>query len=194
MNGRGAQRRIVMPGRTRDALGTMLLGILLWLLPAVVMLAIPAFGGPITIPAQPTDAALIWLLLLTAVFFGEALPEELVFRGHVQTVLLEKLGQWPAIIIQALVFALFGMALGGWRGWLDLSLLLTMGLVFGYLRMRFKSIWFGIGFHTAFQFGAQAILTHGLLETAASPQLVQVAIGAVPFTVAVMAGVWRKSA
>jgi membrane protease YdiL (CAAX protease family) len=124
------------------------------------------------------------LLLLVAVLLAEALPEEAVFRGYATTVLSTVLRGWWIISVQALLFALFaGLLRGNWNP-VDLSLFVTMGIGFGYLRMVTGSVWMPIGFHTAFQTGAQLVLTHDVVHFAGGAGAAMLALGMVPFTVA----------
>src|SRR3546814_16984441 len=63
-----------------------------------------------------TDAALSTLLLhgaaaIALVFLAEAFPEELIFRGAIPSLLRGQMPVWPAIILQALLFPLFSLAI-----------------------------------------------------------------------------------
>src|SRR5690606_35896970 len=118
----------------------------------------------VTVPAL--DLARTVLLVLLAVLLTEAIPEEAVFRGYITTALGTVARGWWVITIQALLFTLFAGALR--QNWnpLDLSLFLAMGIGFGYLRMITGSVWMPIGIHTAFQTGAQLVLTHDAVDFA----------------------------
>lgn len=160
-------------------------GMLIWLTPAAGTFgALTFIGAPLTVTVPPTEFAQTILLLFLAVLLTEALPEEAVFRGYITTVLSSFLPGWWAIIIQALLFTLFAGLLRQNLNPLDVSLFLTMGIGFGYLRMISGSIWMPIGFHAAFQTGAQLILTHDVLHFAGDTAAAVLALGVVPFTVA----------
>jgi|SRR5699024_11471474 len=64
----------------------------------------------------------------------------------------------------------------------DISLFLTMGIGFGYLRMLTGSVWMSIGFHTAFQTGSQLVLSHDAVSFAGNTSTAMLALGVVPFT------------
>ena len=179
--------------RTRSGGGTgarparvsaFLTGFALWLVPALATFAVlTLLGVRWSLGAGVGRAALLVGLLLVAVLVSEAIPEELVFRGHVTDVLSERLGGWLIIIVQAALFTGFALALRGWTGVPDLSLFAGMGVAFGYLRMVTGTVWTSIGFHTAFQTGSQLILTHEVLGFEGSATAAMIALGPVPFTV-----------
>jgi uncharacterized protein len=103
-----------------------------------------------------------WLLVLGGVFLMEAFPEEVIFRGYIQEALRERLGRWPGVAVQALLFTAFGLSvgvlvgavdpLGDWSILLDRAVLfLTMGVTLGALKEWSGSLWVCIGWHLAFQ-------------------------------------------
>src|SRR3546814_12014064 len=101
-----------------------------------------------------TDAALSTILLhgaaaIALVFLAEAFPEELIFRGAIQSLLRGQMPGWPALILQALLFTLFAWAIGAAPTWLDASFLLFFGFVLGILRCA-NAVPEAIGFHPAF--------------------------------------------
>src|SRR3546814_17935249 len=101
-----------------------------------------------------TDAALSTILLhgaaaIALVFLAEAFPEELIFRGAIQTLLRGQMPGWPAIVLQALLFTLFAWAIGAAPTWLDASFIFFFGLVPGILR-RAKHVSAAIGLPLAF--------------------------------------------
>jgi hypothetical protein len=70
--------------------------------------------------------------------------EEMVFRGYGLDTLREALGLAGAFVVSIPLFALYhGM---GWRRLLGLS---AAGLLLALLRLRTGSLWFGAGFHFA---------------------------------------------
>lgn len=161
-----------------------LTGFTLWLLPAGAAWAVlTLLGFRWSLGVGLGRAALLVGLLLVAVVVSEAIPEELVFRGHVTDVLSERLGGWSIILVQATMFTGFGLVLRGWTGVLDLSLFAGMGVAFGYFRMVTGTVWTSIGFHAAFQTGSQLLLTHQVLGFEGSPTAALVALGPVPFAV-----------
>lgn len=178
----------VSPRRPRASFGVAFrrasLGFALWLVPAV--LATATLGGPLRIDGTGSEVIAVTLLVLAAVLLSEAVPEELVFRGHVLGVLRERLGPWPAIVTQAVMFAAFALLLRGWTGVLDLSLFLGMGIGLGYLRVTSGSVWTAVGFHAGFQTGSQLVLTHGLLGDVGS-DVAMLTLGTIPFAVGAVA-------
>ena len=91
---------------------------------------------------------------------------------------------WWVIVTEALLFTLFGAILRQSWNPVDLSLFLVMGIGFGWLRLLTGSVWMSIGFHAAFQTGAQLVLTHEGLAFDGGTGTAMLALGMVPFTVA----------
>lgn len=160
-------------------------GALAWLLPAAASFGVLALlGAPLSTTVSAGELARTTLLLAVAVLLSEALPEEVLFRGYIARALGAISSGWGTIIIQAVIFTLFAGALR--QNWdpTDLSLFLTMGIVFGYLRLITGSVWMSIGFHTAFQTGAQLVLSHDAVDFAGGIGAAMLALGIIPFTVA----------
>lgn len=160
-------------------------GAALWTVPAAATFALLALlGAPVSATVPATELLQIVLLLLLAVLLGEALPEEAVFRGYLTRALGMVASGWSVIIIQAVMFTVFaGIMRQNWTV-TDLSLFLTMGIGFGYLRMLTGSVWMSIGFHTAFQTGSQLVLSHDAVSFAGNTSTAMLALGVVPFTLA----------
>lgn len=160
-------------------------GAIVWTVPAALTFGVLALlGSPLTVTVSALDLGLTVLLLVLAVLLTEALPEEAIFRGYVTTALGAVARGWGVIVIQALLFTVFAGALR--QNWnpLDLSLFLAMGVGFGYLRMVTGSVWMPIGFHTAFQTGAQLVITHDAVDFAGDIGAAMLALGVIPFAAA----------
>ena len=127
-------------------------------------------------------------LLIVLVFLLEALPEELAFRGYLQTNLGKLLAPWLAVAVQAVLFGSWGVALwlitGGGIDVAHASMLYVMGAILGAVRIMSGSVWIGIGVHVAFQTTAQLLLNaergHFAIEGAMWLQFI--ALGALPFS------------
>lgn len=165
-----------------------LAGFALWAVPAVIMFGVlTLLGARWSVQSAVGEALPLIGLLFLAVLLSEAVPEELAFRGQVTDVLQERLGGWPVILVQAALFTAFALVLRGWTGVLDLSMFAGMGVAFGYLRMVTGSVWTSVGFHTAFQTGAQLLMAHEIVGLEASDTAILVALGPVPFAIAATA-------
>lgn len=172
-------------GSTRENWRLALWGALMWLVPSAATFAVLALVGAsisVTVPAPELVQTVV--LLLLAVLLAEAIPEEVVFRGYVTTVLGTVTRGWWVITIQAVLFTLFAGVLRQHWDPTDLSLFLAMGIGFGYLRMITGSVWMPVGFHTAFQTGSQLVFTHDAVEFSGGQIDSMLALGAVPFAVA----------
>lgn len=124
-------------------------------------------------------------MLVLLVFLYEALPEELVFRGYVQRNLLTALPAGQAVVIQAVLFTLFGFLVGVAQSPFRLSLFLTFGLLLGAFRVATGDIWAGIGFHVAYQSVAQLFVGEGAaFEVSGEGVFGLVALGGLPFLAA----------
>ncbi|MBD8044913.1 CPBP family intramembrane metalloprotease [Arthrobacter sp. Sa2BUA2] len=170
-----------------DGVRAFAMGGAVWLVPAAAAFGMLAlFGFPLTVVATPAELAATVLLLFAAVLLSEAVPEEIVFRGYMMRVLGERLrGLW-ANVVQAALFAAFALVLRGWTGTADLLLFLGMGLGLGYVRTVSGSVWTTVGFHTAFQTGAQLVLTHDAVDFSGADGLSMLALGVVPFAAGII--------
>lgn len=201
-----AARRLI-DGKSVESLGFelapsaakwFLIGAVAFLIPSALGFAIVLGMGWATITpiASFGEIALFVPLLILLVFLYEALPEELAFRGYIQTNLEPALGYWGAIGVQAVLFALWGAALWtvttGAVAFDRFVLFFFIALVMGMVRGITGSVWTAIGLHVAFQTVAQILLNsergHFAIEGAGTLQLV--ALGIVPFTLAVMVVEW----
>lgn len=181
------QRRMSDAGLTSARTGWWLAvwGAIVWTVPAAATFGVFALlGNPVTLTATGPELARTVLLLLVAVLLAEAVPEEVVFRGYVTTVLGTLTRGWAVIVVQALLFTLFAALLRQNANAADLSLFVSMGIGFGYLRMITGSVWMPVGFHTAFQTGAQLVLTHDALDFAGGTGAAMLALGVIPFSFA----------
>ncbi|MDO9556080.1 MAG: CPBP family glutamic-type intramembrane protease [Coriobacteriia bacterium] len=83
------------------------------------------------------------LAVIMLVFIGPFV-EELVFRGALLRGLQTKLGVWPAIVIQALLFAAFH------RSWWLLLPMTVLGIALGWLAHERRSLWPAIALHALY--------------------------------------------
>jgi len=176
-----------------SALRSFAIGAMAWLLPfAVGVTACLALGVVTITPLAPWSEILVFVpLLIVLVFLLEALPEELAFRGYIQTNLGKVLPLWAAVAVQAVLFGSWGVALwflaSGGIDPLHASLFYVMGAILGMLRVITGSVWTAIGFHLAFQTMSQLLQNaergHFAIENAMLLQII--ALGALPFSVAV---------
>lgn len=174
-------------------------GAIVWTVPAALAFGVLALlGSPLSVAVPVMDLLGTVTLLMVAVLLAEAIPEEVVFRGYITTTLGTVTRGWGIIVIQAALFTLFAAVLRQNAHLADLSLFLTMGIGFGYLRMITGSVWMPIGFHTAFQTGAQLVLTHGAVTFAGGTGAAMLALGVIPFATAAVlvsaAGIPRRIA
>jgi len=151
----------------RTALLAFGLGMGIVLVPTIVTGLLAGTLGWATVTLDLSSAALLKLLIAAAtVFFFEALPEELVFRGYIYRTLNGVAPKWAAGAITTALFVAtpvctwliaryllripFGM--GGSDGITVgyLSMILAFGLFTQYLRILTGVLWTSMGFHFAF--------------------------------------------
>ena len=127
-------------------------GALWWLVPALAGLGIAlALGwGRIELLAAPAEAVGKFAALVALVFLSEALPEELIFRGWLQSRLTSRLGPWGGVLGQAALFTAFAVIIGAAPDPMQASFIAAFGVALGVLRAATGSLWAPIGFHLVF--------------------------------------------
>lgn len=176
----------------REGLPWLLRGMLIWLTGALLGLAVTLGLGWATVGVgQLAPATLLLAVYLPVlVFLYEALPEELVFRGYVYRNLADRYPPWAAVVGQAVLFTLWGVALGAAQTVDRVVLFATFALVLGILRAVSGNLWACIGFHLAFQFVTQfdaAASRQGAVVVAGRPELEFVAYWFFPIVVGALA-------
>lgn len=164
-------------------------GLLAYLLPASLTLALCLATGLLSMtPLVPMAELLSGIaLVVVLVFAGEALPEELLFRGYAWACLSRVLSTWQVILAQAVLFLLIAAAMGAVDNALDASFLFTFGVVLGVLRAATGSLWAPVAFHLAFVAAQQATGSGRLLFAVDKPALLQTVVMAmVPFSIAII--------
>lgn len=166
----------------------ILLGMAGWLLPAAAGVAACLVLGlaKVTALRPPGEIALFAVLLLVLVFLGEALPEELVFRGYLYRNLAQVLPVWAAVVVQAGLFTLWGFLIGAVGSPVRAWVFFAFAALLGAIRAITGNLRFGIGFHLAFQTVAQLLSpTHPYFSVDGLEPLRAVAFSLLPFAFAV---------
>ena len=114
---------------------------------------------------------------------NEAFPEELIFRGYIYANLSERFHGYWVVLLQTLLFMLWGAAIGSTRSIDRVILFFAISWLTGSLRMISGNVWVGIGFHTAFQTIAQLLLndSYGFFRIEGVSILQLVAFSLLPF-------------
>ncbi len=173
-----------------SAIKPFIIGVLAWFAPFLLGLGICLALGLVQIEATASWVEILAFipLLIALVFLLEALPEELAFRGYMQTNLGKILEPWLAVIIQSALFGSWGVAL--WlitSGGIDVahaSMFYVMAAILGVVRLITGSVWTCIGAHLAFQSCAQLLLNaeRGYFIIEGEMWLQIIALGMVPFS------------
>lgn len=167
----------------------LLIGVAAYLVPAA--LAVALFTATdrlrLSLAGPAGDTVLSVLALAALVFFYEALPEEFVFRGYLYRNLATALPVWAAVLVQAGLFALFGVLTGSADSAGRAAIFLGFGVAQGVLRAVTDTIWVPIGFHLAFQTAVQLVGPDWGTVLADDPAwLRQIALGLIPITAGVL--------
>lgn len=143
---------------------SFLLGFFLWTIPASIGLFICIMLGWVEIKVHTDLSSLLLsvLILFITVFFIEALPEELIFRGYIYRYLNVLFPHWGTIILQSLLFSLFAYFIGAMYSFEQLQFIPSFAIILGIFRAISGSIWTSIGFHVAIMTATQILGTiHG---------------------------------
>jgi uncharacterized protein len=135
----------------------LLLGAAAWVVPAAIGCAVVMGLGWSRITLQGSAGALaaVVAVRMVLVLIYEALPEELLFRGYLYHHVATVVPRWLAVVVQAVLFTLWGV-LAGAAGTVDRIVLFAgFALVLGIIRARTGTVWTTVGFHLAFQTVAQ---------------------------------------
>lgn len=95
---------------------------------------------------------LVFGLIWAVVFVGVGIAEESLFRGYLQSTLARIVGFWPAVALLSLAFGLVHLRNQGEVAF-GIVVVALGGAVFGLCLRRTGSLWWGIGFHTAWDWG-----------------------------------------
>ncbi|HEY6867023.1 MAG TPA: type II CAAX endopeptidase family protein [Candidatus Eisenbacteria bacterium] len=95
-----------------------------------------------------------YLVLWTIAFIGVGLYEETYFRGYALYTLTTGMGFWPGAILLSALFGAIHFFLKPMENVFDLASVSLLGLFLCLTLRRTGSLWFGIGFHFAFDWAA----------------------------------------
>ena len=99
------------------------------------------------IMADLADEPLLFALALPGIILGAPMSEELIFRGPLFAALRGTwVGQTGAVVLTAAAWALIH---GASAPWLFVFLIFIMGLLLGWLLLRFGSLWVTFAVHAA---------------------------------------------
>lgn len=173
---------------------SFLIGMGCYLIPAGLALAGALAIGLVEISLETSliNAIPILLGLLLLVFFYEAFPEELVFRGYIYRNLAAAVPRWAAVVGQAAIFGLWGSIL-----WLmvdgvsdaagRLVLFIVIAMIIGAIRVVTGDVWACIGFHLAFQTVQQffgGTWAGGVVTTSSPETFESIIFGLIPLALA----------
>ena len=112
----------------------------------------------ITFPAGAGAVLPQALLVLALVLLFEAIPEELIFRGYLFSLLAERLPMWAVVLVQAVAFCLFGAVIGAAVTFERQLAFFLFSIALGIIRAVTGSVYATIGFHSTFQLLSQLTL------------------------------------
>lgn len=173
--------------RRPDIVRSFVFGVTCFAIPFVLALGAGLASGIVSLHTDADFSTILYngAAAVTLVFLAEAFPEELIFRGAIQSLLRREMPAWPAIILQALLFTLFAWTIGVAPTWLDASFLFFFGFVLGILR-SVHGVPAAIGFHLAFMSTQQFLgPAWGLFEVG-NPDLMRMAGAIIPFSATII--------
>lgn len=154
---------------------------------AVALIGVVLLGwAEVAVPAPAGEALLKLTALLALVFLSEALPEELIFRGYIQSRLMGLTGPWGGVLLQAAIFTLFAYLIGAAPDPMQLGFIAGFGVALGVLRAATGSVWASMGFHLVFiaiqqgSGGGWATVSLGM-----APMIQQIVLAIVPISVVI---------
>lgn len=155
---------IIGQSTVKRNLSSFVLGLLIFLIPAAIGLFICLQLGVAKITFQTDFSSLILsvFILFITVFFMEALPEELFFRGYIYRYLNALFPHWATIIFQTIVFTLFAYFIGAIYSAEQLQFIPGFAIILGIFRAISGNVWTSIGFHVAIMTATQILApVHG---------------------------------
>ncbi|MCW6009043.1 CPBP family intramembrane metalloprotease [Micromonospora sp. CPCC 205371] len=161
----------------------LLVGMAGYLIPATLAVAAISVLGELRIDLRGSlvEVVLSVLALVVLVFLYEALPEELIFRGYLYRNLATALPRWAAVLAQAVLFTLFGVAVGAAGSADRVVLFFAFACVQGIIRVVTDTLWVPVGFHLAFQTAEQIVGSHWDVFAVSDLALLQeIALGLIP--------------
>jgi CAAX protease family protein len=93
-------------------------------------------------------SALAWLGASVCV----GIAEEFWFRSYLQQTLWKSIGFWPASVVIALIFAAEHYFFKPGENVWDVITLVSLSLLLSYSILRTGTLWFAVGFHSAFDY------------------------------------------
>ena len=86
----------------------------------------------------------LFLLVFPSVAIGAPRAEEVIFRGQLFSALSStRIGPFGTTLLTALMWSMLHVT----EPWLSIGLIFVMGLIFGWLMVRFGSLWLTIACH-----------------------------------------------
>jgi membrane protease YdiL (CAAX protease family) len=173
----------------KQAVRSFVLGVLCFLIPAGLALSVVLVSGMLSISLQVPVSDFIFYLAFIVLFvcFGEALPEELVFRGYLWGQLSKHALTWLVLLGQTLLFVLFAALIGAIGDLNNASFLGFFAFVLGLLRRASQSLYAPIGFHLALISSQQVFVSsRNLIETNNPFMLQMLLLGIIPLSASII--------
>ena len=123
-----------------------------FLIAALVQLASIAFASKAKVPMQALfqDRRTAILLLLMAVFVAPVV-EETIFRGYIYPVVARSWGMVTGVLATGILFGLLH-APQLWGGWVQIALLVIVGIVFTFVRAVVRTVLASYVLHVSYNF------------------------------------------
>lgn len=126
------------------------------------MYFIAAAAGWITFRAHFAGSGMLnlnFIIIFTILLMSAgaiSVAEELMFRGYIMRQMLDGWGIYPAIGVSAIAFGAAHAFNPGFN-WIAAVNIVLSGILLAYAVVRFKSLWWPIGFHAAWNFALGSV-------------------------------------
>ena len=149
-------------GNPSTAFKHVSIGIGLILIPLVLTLIISSVFNWADFSFNTNKTILLTFAMgLISTLFTDALTEELIFRGYIYSNLKVHYSVWKSSLIPLVIFVITPLVIFSIQNMLNLQgavplsggyivTMLLFGAFMQYLRVQYKSIWVGVGFHLVF--------------------------------------------
>lgn len=166
------------------------LGGLSYFIPASLSMMVFALFGWTSINLHVSIGELLTSIVVIAflVFIFEAFPEELIFRGYFFRNLNTRFSKLNAVIIQSILFTLFGFIAGSATTLNRIAFFAAVAFLVGMIRVITENVWGAIGFHLVFQtFQQMFTFSYNQELSTTTPSLTQfIILGIIPFSLAIL--------
>ncbi|QLQ14809.1 MAG: CPBP family intramembrane metalloprotease [Micropruina sp.] len=163
----------------------------------LALIALLGYADPNAPVLTGADLAVMALWTFTVSFLLQGLPEEILWRGYLQTTLMSRLSPITSAILTAVFFGSMHVVSFGSGGTWDSKLVyaltaMAMGLVMAGLRLVTGSTWAAIGYHAGWHLVSRTPALFGVQVAVPPPVWLQLLPGILELLAGVALLVWWR--